>query len=84
MQIDTRSTTLLEAEGAIESINAPGREMSVVVQGTLCRFDIAGECSIWLHGERVKLRILQAADLVHISYLLQDGEAVATEIRVLK
>lgn len=83
MHSDTESIHLIETEGAIESINAPCREMTVAVGDAIKQFDIAGECSVWLHGERIKLRILQAADAVHISYLVQDGQFLAMQIRVL-
>ena len=84
MYSDTESTHLLETEGAIRSIDAPCREMTVCVGDEIKHFDIAGECSIWLHGERVKLRILQAADPVHIDYVIQEGECLAMRIRVLE
>lgn len=84
MHSDTESMHLLEIEGAIRSINAPCREMTVAVGDGIKHFDIAGECSIWLHGERVKLRILQTADPVHISYTIQDGEYLAMQINVIE
>ena len=82
MYSDIESTQVTEVDGAIQSINAPCREMKVSVDGTARQFDIAAECSVWLHGERVKLRILQAADPVRISYVIQDGACLAVEIRV--
>jgi hypothetical protein len=83
MHSDTESMHLVEIEGAINSINAPCREMTVAVGASIRHFDIAAECSVWLHGERVKLRILQPADPVQISYALHDGECLAMQIRVL-
>jgi hypothetical protein len=82
MPSETESTQLIEIDGFIRSIDAPYREMKVDVGGVLEQFDIAAECSVWLHGERVKLRILQAADPVHISYVMQNGECLAMQIRV--
>ncbi len=84
MLSNTESTHLMEIEGPIRSINAPCREMTIEVSGAVQHFDIAGECAVWLHGERVKLRILQVSDPVHISYLNQGGENLAMQIRVLE
>lgn len=84
MHSDTESIHLIEIEGNILSIDAPCREMTVAVGDAIKHFDIAGECSIWLHGERVKLRILQAGDPVHISYLARDADCAAVQIRVLE
>jgi hypothetical protein len=80
---EPQTTSLEELEGAIQSIDAPCREMVVLSDGKSHRFDIGGECSVWLHGERVKLRILQIADLVHITYSTQGDDLVAEQIRVL-
>jgi hypothetical protein len=84
MQVQTESQSLMQVQGRIHSIDAPRREMTVVVNGMLQPFDIAAECSVWLHGERVKLRILQPADLVHISYAARDGQWLAVQIRVIE
>jgi hypothetical protein len=82
MHSEIESIPLIQIEGVIESIDAPCREMLVAVDGEAWHFDIAAECSVWLQGERVKLRILQASDRVHISYVMRDGERVTTQIRV--
>ena len=82
MPSDTGLTQWIEIDGAIHSIDAPGREMKVEVGGVLRQFDIGAQCSVWLHGERVKLRILQAADPVHISYVIHNGTCLAMQIRV--
>jgi hypothetical protein len=82
MSSDTWLTQWIEIDGAIHSIDAPCREMKVDVGGTLQQFDIGAQCSVWLHGERVKLRILQAADPVHISYVIHNGACLAMQIRV--
>jgi hypothetical protein len=83
MLSESHTESLQEIEGVIRAINAPCREMHISVNDKIYRFDIAGECSVWLHGERVKLRILQVADPVHISYSQQGVDSVATQIRVL-
>ncbi|HEV8062148.1 MAG TPA: hypothetical protein VGP68_19880 [Gemmataceae bacterium] len=81
---EIESISLIQIEGVIQSIHAPCREMKVAVGDAIWQFDIAAECSVWLHGERIKLRILLAADPVHISYVIQDGERLAMQIRVVE
>ncbi len=83
MRSDSQITSLLEVEGAIQLIDAPCREMVILADGKPHRFDISGECSVWLHGERVKLRILQVTDLVHVSYSTHGDDHIAEQIRVL-
>ena len=82
MPSDTGLTPWIEIEGTIRSIDAPCREMKVDVCGALEQFDIGAQCSVWLHGERVKLRILQASDPVHICYVIHNGACLAMQIRV--
>ena len=82
MRTESQATSLLEIEGSIHSIDVPCREMVILANGQQHRFDIAGDCTVWLHGERVKLRILQVTDQVHISYTSHVDNLVAVLIRV--
>jgi hypothetical protein len=73
---------LREAEGVIESVDVPARELTVRIDGTLWLFDLAPECSLLLHGEPVKLRLLQSADRAHVFYAHEGDELMAYLVRV--
>jgi hypothetical protein len=73
---------LLEADGIIEHVDVPGRELTVRIGSRSRQFALAPQCPLLLHGERVKLRMLQARDRAHLEYA-HDGEAlVAYRVRV--
>ncbi len=73
---------LVEAEGVIESVDVPARELAVRIDGALRLFDLAPDCALLLHGEPVKLRLLQAADRAQVSYSREGDELVAYRVRV--
>ena len=57
-----------ETAGVIEEIDLLARFVRVHVAGVLLDFDVAGDCVVTLHGERVKLRLLQPGDPVRVSF----------------
>ncbi len=74
--------TLLEATGVIERIDVPARELTLSINGAPQVFGLPPGCTLSLHGERVKLRLLQADDRAHVLYTCEDGSRVAHTVRV--
>jgi hypothetical protein len=72
----------MEAEGVIEAVDVPARELTVRINGTSHLFDLAPECSLLLHGEPVKLRLLQAADRARLGYARVGDELMAYRVCV--
>src|SRR5262245_32227999 len=64
-----------EIIGVIREVDSSGREMTVTVQGALKAFSVPTACSILLHGEPVKLRMLQPGDYARVAYC-RGGEAL--------
>jgi hypothetical protein len=73
---------LREAEGIIERVDVAARELMVSIDGVPRLFDLAPDCSLLLHGEPVKLRLLQAADRAQLLYAHEGEERVAYHVRV--
>jgi hypothetical protein len=67
-EIDVRETA-----GVIDEIDLLTRFVRVHVAGGMIDFDIASDCVVMLHGERVKLRLLQPGDPVRVGFT-QDAE----------
>jgi hypothetical protein len=72
-----RSTT-----GIIRDVDVAGRELTVFVYGNAQVFDVPTECSILLHDEPVKLRLLLPGDYAQIAYHRAVDRLVACSIRV--
>jgi hypothetical protein len=58
------------------------REMTVLVNGEPLTFDVPVDCAIVLHGERVRLRMVQSRDRVRLAFSARDGLRVAHAIDV--
>jgi hypothetical protein len=71
-----------EASGVLQQVDVAGREVRALVDGQLMAFDVAPDCAILLHGERVKLRLLLPMDCTRITYTDADGRRVACSIAV--
>jgi hypothetical protein len=59
---------LLNIQGIVQRIDLIDRSMAVAVDTSQLLFDVSPACLIWLNGERVKLRMLQAGDGLRVSY----------------
>ena len=55
--------------GTIEEVDLLTREVTVALPEHTCVFDIPPGCPIVLHGERIKLRLVQPGDQVAITFL---------------
>jgi hypothetical protein len=73
---------LREADGVIERVDVAGRELTVRVGATSRQFALAPGCPLLLHGELVKLRLLQARDRAHLDYARDGENLVAYRVRV--
>jgi hypothetical protein len=72
-----------ETAGVIQEIDLLARFVRVRVGGALVEFDVAGDCEVTLHGERVKLRLLQPGDPVRIGYTEEPERRLARLLWVL-
>jgi len=82
-QVDTRSKTTGQPDclrGTVQVVDTVQRELTVLTPFGLKVFDIPPDCPIVLHGERIKLRMVQPRDQVRIR--VAAGEALPTAIAV--
>ncbi len=77
------NTALREAEGVIARVDVAGRELTVRIAGKDCLFALAPNCEFVLHGEPVKLRLLQALDRANLRYARTGDDLVAYQVQVL-
>jgi cobalt-zinc-cadmium efflux system membrane fusion protein len=54
--------------GVIQAIDVLGRMLTLRSDGVSTTFDVAPDCVIVLHGERVKLRLVQPSDSAVVAY----------------
>ena len=71
-----------EVRGLVTRVDAPRRELTVLVEGVPQVFDLAPECTIHLHGERVKLRLLLPMDYAQVVYTQAEDTRTAHAISV--
>ena len=60
-------TSIGEVRGRIAGLNPPTREVTLLVDGQTIELDLAPDCLIELHGEPVRLRMLQVGDIVQVA-----------------
>ena len=75
-------TSLRDLDGVIERVDIAGRELTVRVGGAPRQFALAPDCELLLHGEPVKLRLLQALDRAHLRYARAGDDLIAYQVRV--
>jgi cobalt-zinc-cadmium efflux system membrane fusion protein len=63
-----RTAPVQETVGVIQAVDVPGRTLTLQADGVSTTFDIAPDCAIVLHGERVKLRLVQPSDTAVVAY----------------
>ena len=79
---DTPAPTL-RVEGTVCRVNIISRELDLVTDGGRAVFDVPPDCAIILRGERVRLRMVQARDIVRVTYTVAAGQRAARTIDVL-
>jgi hypothetical protein len=61
-------TNQLQLEGILRRLDVIGREIEVTDQATHRTLMVPPGCQVFLHGERVKLRMLLPGDRLRITY----------------
>jgi hypothetical protein len=78
----SESGSSAQAEGIIQQIDPFNRELRILVADAVVSFDVATKCSVFLHGESVKFRLLQPGDYVRLTYISRRGRSVARRVEV--
>jgi hypothetical protein len=73
---------IIEITGPLQRIDAATRQVEVLVQGAVRVVDVPTGCSVFLNGERVKLRLLQPLDPALLLCTRGEGTWIAETIRV--
>jgi hypothetical protein len=70
------------ARGIVQSIDLVGRDLTVLLQTGITVFDIPPDCPILLHGEPIRLRMMQPRDHVRITFKCTSERLVAEKLDV--
>jgi hypothetical protein len=82
MESRHNSKPLLEAEAVVRRVNPVNREVAVLVEGAVVTIYVPPDCGVFLHAERVKLRLVQPGDRVRVTYTEHGNSLIAREIEV--
>lgn len=82
MQGPQRIVRALYSVGYVHRVDTVNRELTVLVDGALLIFDVPVGCAVILHGEPVKLRMVQPRDRVRITHLNRGNLRIARTIEV--
>jgi hypothetical protein len=82
MQKKNHCKPVLEAEAVVHRVDPVNRELAALVEGVLVTIYVPPDCAVVLHGERVKLRMVQPRDRVHVAYTELADSLVARAIEV--
>lgn len=77
-----RIAQALSSVGVVQHVDTVNREVTAFVDGALRTFDVPIGCEVILHGEPVKLRMVQPRDRVKITYTRRGSLQVALRIAV--
>lgn len=69
-------------EVILERMNLIDRELTSSIEGVTIRIYVPPNCVIVLRGERIKLRMLEAGDLLRVRYAEARTYWIAREIEV--
>ena len=64
-------------------VDIVAREITVLLSTGIAVFDVPPDCPILLHGERIKLRMVQLHDHVRIAYACSQGLLIVLELEVM-
>ena len=70
------------AAGMVHAIALVGRDLTVLLPTGMEVFDVPPDCSILLHGEPIKLRMVQPRDHVWITFTTRAERYVAEQLVV--
>lgn len=68
--------------GIVESVDVVQRELIIVVRCQRMAVDVPPQCTVVLRGERIKLRIIQAGDVVRIRLASRTARSIAQRVEV--
>jgi hypothetical protein len=68
--------------GLVQHVDLVGRDMKVLIHTDARVFDIPPDCLIFLHGEQVKLRMVQPNDRVRITFKRTQKGLVAKRLDI--
>jgi hypothetical protein len=71
-----------QARGIVQSVDIIGRDLTVLLPSGIEVFDIPPGCDVVLHGELVKLRMIQPQDRVCIVFRRTPERLVAELLKV--
>lgn len=77
MRSSNIQTTSQQIVGVVRRVDTINRELHVETSDSVLILDIPCDCTIRLHGERVKLRMLQPLDQVRVTCKEDDNSFVA-------
>jgi hypothetical protein len=74
--------TAERAWGLVQSVDLVGRDLTVLLHTGVAVFDIPPDCPIVLHGEPIKLRMVQPRDHVWVTFQRKPPLLVARQLVV--
>jgi hypothetical protein len=69
----------LQAQGTVCRVNTISRELDLFMNGGRSVLDVPPDCAIILRGERVRLRMVQARDIVRVTYVVGINPQIARD-----
>jgi hypothetical protein len=69
-------------QGFVQSVNLLDRDLIISTGTEATVVDVPPDCPVFLHGERIKLRLLQPRDVVSIAFVRRDERLVAQKVEV--
>ena len=70
------------ARGVVHLVDIVQRELTILMDNGLEVFDVPVNCPIVLHGERIKLRMIQPRDQVRIRFAKDEETPMASYVEV--
>jgi hypothetical protein len=70
------------AQGTIQRVDTLGREIAILLSTGLEIFYVPPDCPIILHGERIKLRMIQPRDEARVTFDRSSGMLVMKLLEV--
>jgi hypothetical protein len=70
------------ADGIVQEVDLVSRVVHVLLPSGLQAVDVPPRCPVILHGEAVKLRLVQPGDRVRLAYLPRNSAFVATSLAI--
>lgn len=82
MQRSESTVRASRSVGMVHRVDTINRELTVFVHDDVLTFDVPVGCPIVLHGERVRLRMVQPRDRVNVTYTPRGGLLIALALEV--